>query len=85
MEPKKVIEDLIASGKSEAWIAAEVNRIGGGQVVTQPTINRIKRGRSSNPSYRLVSLLLRVHETACREAAGVQPCAVTQEHDGEAA
>lgn len=61
MEPKKAIEDLIAAGKSEAWIAAEINQLAGEQAITQPTVNRIKRGRSANPGYLAVNLLLQVH------------------------
>lgn len=62
MEPKKLIQSLVDSGKSEDWIASEVNREAGDDVVTQATINRIKNGKSKNPGYRTVQRLEQLYE-----------------------
>ncbi len=64
MKPSEWIEALIADGLTEAAIAAEVN-------VSQPTINRLRRGKTADPRSSLVEALKKLH--ASRFAHGCSP------------
>lgn len=55
MTPATAIQTLLASGWTEAKIAAEVG-------TTQPTINRIKRG--ATPSYDVGAAVVALAQTA---------------------
>jgi len=56
-----LIQDLIASGLSEASIA---QRVGG---ITQASIHRIKKGEISEPRYGLGTRLIALHKSLVTE------------------
>ena len=58
----EIIEDLVASGLTESEIAARVES-------TQPSINRIRRGKQ-NPSYALGDALRKLRDLIYADRVG---------------
>lgn len=63
---KKIIDELLERGLSEADIAARLRAEG--VSISQASINRLKRGAIKRPNYDLGSALLRLHQ-GCEEDA----------------
>lgn len=62
MDIRIAIEELVAAGWSETRIAEAL-----GNGTKQPTINRIKRGKTKNPGFELGMAIIRLHEQVLGE------------------
>lgn len=71
MDWKNIIEQLVASGMSEQAIADELSRALP-EPVRQPTINRLKNRRTTNPSYALGKALVDLHRAKVTAAGACQ-------------
>ena len=61
----QLIDDLLATGLTEAGIAAEISRAPGPGVTTQATIHRIKTGQISEPRWSIGDALRALHQDRC--------------------
>lgn len=68
MNLSEIVRALIQSGLSEGQIAAML-RDEHGVDVSQPTIHRIKQGKSENPHYKTGKALEKLYQERCEGQA----------------